>query len=267
MADAYWDPTGDEPITASKLQSGSVFNADDVGDVAGVDISTSPGYLRYLDNEMSNLYQYNPTSTEDSDDYFIVEPNSGGGRWYLTLNSGESCFDALCPSIPESLPAVQATLDFSSISAGAVGTATVTSDGAKANDLVVLGPPPGIEAGLMWSGFVSADDTVTIRLHNTTGSPIDPASASWTVQVTKPNSLPAINQYSLVLYSLLLGEYYTSTTLQAELGNSRSEVAFALLCARTTERKSLLANATIKTAIQGSIIANAIMEDYEGPGY
>lgn len=267
MADNFWDPAGDEPVTASKLQNGSFFGADDVTDLKTVDTSDLADGSKYLESEMLNAYQFSSGSSELSDEYLVVEPTTGGGRHVIGPDSGESCFPALCPSIPESLPAVQATLDFSSISAGAIGTSTVTVDGAAAGDLVVLGPPAAIEAGLVWCGFVSADDTVTIRMHNTTGSPIDPASASWSVQVTKPNSLPSINQYSLVLYELLLAEYYDSTTLETELGNSRSEVAFALLCARTTERRVLLANSTIKTAIQGSTIANAIMEGYEGAGY
>jgi hypothetical protein len=40
-------------------------------------------------------------------------------------------------------------------------------------------------AGLAWSGYVSAANTVTVRLCNVTGSPIDPASASWRCVVTR----------------------------------------------------------------------------------
>jgi len=43
--------------------------------------------------------------------------------------------------------------------------------------------PAAIEAGLTWSGFVSAADTVKVRVHNNTGGAVDPASASWTVSV------------------------------------------------------------------------------------
>jgi hypothetical protein len=78
-----------------------------------------------------------------------------------------------------------AALDFASIAANSIGTLTVTATGAAAGDSVHLGPPAAIEAGLMWSAFVSAADTVTIRLHNTTGSAIDPASATWRVSVIK----------------------------------------------------------------------------------
>ena len=76
-----------------------------------------------------------------------------------------------------------ASIDFASISAGAVGTQSVTVTGAKTGDVVALGPPSGINANLIWSGYVSAADTVTIRLYNPTGGAIDPASATWKVVV------------------------------------------------------------------------------------
>jgi hypothetical protein len=78
-----------------------------------------------------------------------------------------------------------ATVDVASISAGAIATFTITVKGAKADEehAVALAPPSAIEAGLMWSGFVSADDTVTVRLHNTTGGAVNPASATWGCRV------------------------------------------------------------------------------------
>jgi hypothetical protein len=77
------------------------------------------------------------------------------------------------------------TLNFPSIAAGAIEVLTVTVTGAATGDTVILGPPSTIEAGLTWSGFVSATNTVTVRVHNTTASPIDPASASWRASVMR----------------------------------------------------------------------------------
>ncbi|GHE47354.1 hypothetical protein GCM10017673_56500 [Streptosporangium violaceochromogenes] len=76
-----------------------------------------------------------------------------------------------------------ATLDFASIAAGAVGTLTVTVTGAATGDFVVVAPPGNLNVGLVAFGFVSAADTVTIRLLNGTAGAIDPASASWKVTV------------------------------------------------------------------------------------
>jgi hypothetical protein len=77
------------------------------------------------------------------------------------------------------------TVDMGSISAGAITTFTITVNGALADQqhAVCLAAPSAIEAGLVWCGFVSADDTVTVRVHNTTGSPINPASGDWGCRV------------------------------------------------------------------------------------
>jgi len=76
-----------------------------------------------------------------------------------------------------------ATLDFPSISSNGLEELTVTVTGATVGKPVILGPPAGIEAGLTWCGYVSATNTVKVRVHNNNGSSIDPASASWTVSV------------------------------------------------------------------------------------
>lgn len=90
--------------------------------------------------------------------------------------------DAINTRAPVGLSNV-ATLDFGSIAAGDIESLTVTVTGAQIGNTVALGPPATIEAGLMWAAFVSATDTVTVRLHNTTASPVDPASAAWKVSV------------------------------------------------------------------------------------
>lgn len=267
MADTCWDPNGDEPVAASKLNNSATFNADDTADLASIDTTDTPDGMKYMDYADRNGYQFNSGSSETADEYYVVKPTTGGGRWIVGPDSGESEFNSLCYSIPEALPAVQATLDFGSTAQSAISTATVTVDGAAPGDLVTLGPPSTIEAGFVWSGFVSADDTVTIRLAKITTGTTDPASATWNVQVTKPNSLPSINQKSLLLYERLLGEYYTSTTLETELGSTKSKVAFTLLCARVAERRAMLAIAATRSAIENSATANAIMESYEGAGY
>jgi hypothetical protein len=69
------------------------------------------------------------------------------------------------------------------ISAGAVATFTIVVDGAIAGQTVLLGPPAALEAGLLWAGVVSANNTVTVRLYNSTGSPITPATAIWNARV------------------------------------------------------------------------------------
>jgi hypothetical protein len=71
------------------------------------------------------------------------------------------------------------------IAAGAVGTLAVTVLGCfkDQNQTVQIGAPSTIDAGLTWCGVVSANDTVTIRIHNGTGGGITPASLTWAVRV------------------------------------------------------------------------------------
>ena len=62
---------------------------------------------------------------------------------------------------------------------------TITVTGAATGNVVSIGLPPAPDAGVVFNAFVSASNTVTVRATNTTGAGIDPASASYRVQVTK----------------------------------------------------------------------------------
>jgi hypothetical protein len=78
------------------------------------------------------------------------------------------------------------SLNFASIAAGGVGTLTVTVLGARAGVgmQVTVTPPSTLEAGLVLRlAAITADDTVTLALLNTTAGAIDPAAAVWTVAV------------------------------------------------------------------------------------
>jgi hypothetical protein len=77
-----------------------------------------------------------------------------------------------------------ATLDFPSIAAtGGTQDLTITVTGAATGDRVCLGLPAAPSAGVVFNAFVSAANTVTVRATNCTGGAIDPASASYSVQV------------------------------------------------------------------------------------
>ena len=77
------------------------------------------------------------------------------------------------------------TIDVGSIAAGATGSLTVTVTGARADagQTVQVGLPSAIDTGLVPWGTITADDVVTVYLYNRTGSPIDPASATYYVRV------------------------------------------------------------------------------------
>lgn len=80
-----------------------------------------------------------------------------------------------------------ATKDFGSIAANTTSELTFSLPGAVLGDEVIATPTTsGLEAGLMWSAYVSATDVVTLRLANTTASAIDPGSRVWKVRVFTP---------------------------------------------------------------------------------
>lgn len=74
------------------------------------------------------------------------------------------------------------TLDFGSIAANSQADLTIALTGVTAADYSVQANPIALlESGLTYNAYISADDVVTIRLTNTTASPIDPASVDWNV--------------------------------------------------------------------------------------
>lgn len=78
----------------------------------------------------------------------------------------------------------QATWNPSSVANGASTTTTVTVPGVKANTMASVRVfPPYTLSGLVATGYVSADDTVTIVLANNTGGAVDLGSGTWGVVV------------------------------------------------------------------------------------
>lgn len=77
------------------------------------------------------------------------------------------------------------TLDFPSISAAGTQTLTVTVPGAAVGDVVAIGLPATVNAGIVFDARVTAADTLTVRAMNITASPVDPASATYDFVVFK----------------------------------------------------------------------------------
>jgi hypothetical protein len=76
-----------------------------------------------------------------------------------------------------------AALNFTSLAANSCGELTITATGAAVNNPVVPSWPASLESGLIGIMFVSAANTVTVRLCNVTSSPIDPASQTFAGRV------------------------------------------------------------------------------------
>jgi hypothetical protein len=75
------------------------------------------------------------------------------------------------------------TLDFLLLVNGVTDQLNVNVPGATTGSSCNCAPIGAIETGLSWSCYVSAPNTVTIRLSNITTGLIDPASRSWKVSV------------------------------------------------------------------------------------
>lgn len=77
---------------------------------------------------------------------------------------------------------VTLTHDFGNINAQTQSTTTVTVDGARSGDAVLVRPTTAVN-GIILDGTVTADDTVTIRAVNYSSGAIDPASQVYRVIV------------------------------------------------------------------------------------
>lgn len=94
----------------------------------------------------------------------------------LTIGSGSTAGGVLNGS---------ATLNFPSIAANTTADLTITVTGAATDDIAVSSAPAALTSGLTHCAFVSAANTVTVRLANSTVGAIDPASATFKVRVFK----------------------------------------------------------------------------------
>lgn len=79
------------------------------------------------------------------------------------------------------------SVDPASIAAGAEGTTAVTIAGCNPGDVVVMNPPAaGITAGLgIRRCYVSAANTVSLVLGNTSGGAIDQAAGAWSYAIIR----------------------------------------------------------------------------------
>ena len=80
---------------------------------------------------------------------------------------------------------VTITLDFPNTAANSNADLTVTVTGVKSGDTVIATPPSTIETSLTWCAFVSANDTVTVRIHTYGAGAVNPASGIWRITAFK----------------------------------------------------------------------------------
>jgi len=77
------------------------------------------------------------------------------------------------------------TLDFASINGSACSELAISLPGATTGDEVFIGAPADIDPGFVWSGYVSAGNTVTVRLCKVTAGSVDPAARAWRATIIR----------------------------------------------------------------------------------
>jgi len=146
-------------------------------------------------NTATVLYQDNYSGRAEiglaGDDNFHFKVSPDGSTWnnalVITAGSGNvdlsSGFTVAGGTPVKSILSATAALDFPSIAANSSADLTVTVTGAATGASVELGLPTAPTAGIIYMGFVSAANTVTVRAFNVTGSAINPASQSFRATV------------------------------------------------------------------------------------
>ena len=74
-------------------------------------------------------------------------------------------------------------IDFPSIAAASSSTSSETVTGARAGAAVTVTTDAAPTTGIVFDGYVSANDTVVVRATNITAGAIDPASATYNIVV------------------------------------------------------------------------------------
>lgn len=134
------------------------------------------GLLDDLQGQMDAVNLANPTALAN---LATAQANIAAAQAAITaLQSGK--FDA------SKVLTGSASLDFASIAAGASAVLTIAVAGASTTDRVLLNPPATLPNGVVPVAYVSAADTVTVRLNNVTAAAIDPAAMTYLVTVIKP---------------------------------------------------------------------------------
>jgi hypothetical protein len=100
--------------------------------------------------------------------------------WHLGLDTAHN-YPWTMQAFNARNPIPSATIAPGTISANSVWeSSAINCYGALAGIPVSVGPPTNIAAGLTWSAYCSATDTIKLRISNPTGSGIAVTSATWT---------------------------------------------------------------------------------------
>lgn len=260
-------PGTPEQLNASaqfKRASKAALKATNATDFS--DYNNDAAFLIHLSD--TGNYEYSTNTPDLVDDDLVIVPTTGGGHLKRVTSTGDMAGIYLAPDIQETLPVVVASLDFGSISASSEASLTVTVPGARAGDLVQVQVPAALDDGLILrKAWVSAKNTVSIRLRNLTGGGIDPAAGDFAVFVTTPNRMPSLSKSAYGLFEALLNDDYSGATLETALGDDFLLADFWLLVSSRWRMQALLDDDDARDAIENSAIADGVLTIVDGAGY
>jgi hypothetical protein len=174
---------------------GKTSSTDQTGFITGTSVVESSGFYQFgNDTTLSSSIAYFSNYVDTDSAFVILTPSYARGikaRDYYGANYDSLTYvqkkyvdDNFTPN--SSILTDTATLNFASIPAQLFEDLTVTVTGASVGDVVSIGIPTAAAVpSAMFTAFVSASNTVTIRAANISLIAIDPASGLFKVKVFK----------------------------------------------------------------------------------
>jgi hypothetical protein len=165
-----------------QVDAGTVFSVNEAGNttVAGTLGVTGTSTLAATDIVGTTTVQGAVTINESGADVDTrIEGDTNANL--LVVDAGDDTVSIGGGTGIKEILTATAALDFPSITTVTDEDLTITVTGAAVGDACHLGLPAAPTGNLAWNCFVSATDTVTVRVHNYTDGAIDPASATYRV--------------------------------------------------------------------------------------
>ncbi|MGF6951869.1 hypothetical protein QF028_004374 [Neobacillus sp. B4I6] len=169
--------------TTGNLTVGGSINSSSTmsltGANQGVEVgSTSTVGTPYLDFHSSG-------SANDFDARIMASGGTDGTNGQGNLNFSANIQLNSGTALKGHLSATASLSGFGSIPAQGSAIQTITVSGASIGDNCYVSPNADIGAGLVWSAWVSAGSTITVRVSNPTAGAITPTTATWRADLWK----------------------------------------------------------------------------------
>ncbi|WP_280768247.1 hypothetical protein [Paenibacillus sp. PastH-2] len=151
-------------------------------EVDGVSAHGVTGYWRRSQNVSNGNYEITRSGTSTNGDIDFTQ-STGIVRLLMDkiiVGYGTTGASAIVKNVY-----VIGTRDFGTINANSTKDLTITANGASVGDFVQVSRLTAIDAGLTLTGFVSAANTITIRMSNSTAANITTVSDSYRCLATR----------------------------------------------------------------------------------